>query len=392
MRQVVPAIAVVLAFPLVGSAVSASVEVPSGEMGFEVELDVSGEMPTPDCTPSMADLGVQLMNGGSADMTCTTKIVARDQPSTGKVSNPTLAASDPGFASGSLAQICDGDEVVETVMTISRNSSTMKKFQGTVQQVCTWKMSFPDQKKSTLSGTIEMNGSLGSGDGSVVNNAVQMSFKAKVYVVAGTGTFAGYAGAGEMTREETMDLGLARDTGGGSTPTTEPPGGSDAAMQQFCTANGISPCNQTTLGTFCQANPSVCSGQSGTSAQSASVSAARVSRQSVRAFGSESKMVLKLKKAAGSVRILSPAPPAGKPKSSATVTKSTRIEISATPGASCQVKTNRGKVVAVKKVKSAASTVLKPKSGSLKGATSIKAFCKIGKKTFTSNPVKIKSK
>ena len=103
-------------------------------------------------------------------------------------------------------------------------------------------------------------------------------------------------------------------------------------------------------------------------------------------------MTLSLKKGAGAVRILSPAPPAGQPKATATVTKSTTIELAATPGASCQVKTNKGKVVATKKVPSSGNVVLKPKSGSMKGASSIKAFCKVGKKSISSNSVKIKAK
>ncbi len=394
LHRVVPVIAVVLAFPVVGSPASASVSVPSGEMGFEVELEMPTQTPTPDCTPGITEIGMQIMTGGSADMTCKTTMVSSDQASTGKVSNPTLAAADPGFASGSLAQTCDGNQQVETAMTVSRTSSTMKSFKGQVWQACTWKMEFPDVQKSTLTGTIEMNGALGSDDGSVVDNKVQMSFTAKVFVVAGTGAFAGYTGSGEMTREETVDLGLARaGGGGGSTPSTTPPptGGTDAAMQQFCTANGISPCNQTTLGQFCTANPARCAQQS-VSSQRASVSASRVASQSVRAFASETTMTLKLRKSAGSVRILSPAPPAGQPNAAANVTNASRIELAATPGASCQVKTNRGRVVASKKVPSSGSVVLKPKSGSMKGASSIKAFCKVGKKSVSSNSVKIKAR
>lgn len=394
LRRAVPAIAVVLAFPVVGSPASASVTVPSGEMGFEVELDMPTQTPTPDCTPGITDIGMQIMAGGSADMTCKTTIVSSDQASTGKVSNPTLAAADPGFAAGSLAQTCDGNQQVETSMTVSRTSSTMKSFEGKVWQACTWKMEFPDAQKSTMTGTIEMNGTLGSDDGSVVDNAVQMSFTAKVFVVSGTGAFNGYTGGGEMTREEMVDLGLARaGGGGGSTPSTTPPptGGTDAAMQQFCTANGISPCNQTNLGQFCSANPARCAPRS-VSSQSAGVSAARVVARSVRAFASETTMTLSLKKGAGVVRILSPAPPAGQPTGTANVTKSTRIEIAATPGASCQVKTNRGKVVAARKVPSSGTVVLKPKSGSMKGASSIRAFCKVGTKSISSNLVKIKER
>ena len=395
LRRVTPAIAVVLAIPVLSTPASASVSIPTGEMGFEVELEMPTQTPTPDCTPGITDIGLQLMTGGSADMTCKTTITANDQASTGKVSNPSLVAADPGFASGTLAQTCDMNQQVETSMTVSRASTTMNKFSGKIWQACTWRMEFPDSQKSTMTGTIEVNGGLGSNDGSVVNNAVQVSITANVFVVGGTGAFAGYTGTGSMTRDETVDIGLARagagGGGGGSTPTPTPTGGTDAAMQQFCAQNNIAPCSQTALGQFCAANPSKCASP-GASSQSAGVSAARVVAQSVSASASETTMTLSLRKSAGAVRILSPAPPAGQPTAAANVTSVTRIEVAATPGASCEVKTNRGRVVATRKIPSTGTAVLRPKSGSMKGATSLRAFCKVGKKSISSNSVKIKAK
>lgn len=101
-------------------------------------------------------------------------------------------------------------------------------------------------------------------------------------------------------------------------------------------------------------------------------------------------MTMKLKKGVGAVRIIGPAAPTGQPKAAATVKASTKIEIVATPGAKCTVRTNKGRIVATKTVTSASLTVLKPKSGSYRGATSLRASCKIGSATIQSNVVKIK--
>lgn len=391
LRRVISAAAILVAIPVAGAPASASVSVPSGEMGFEVEIDIPTETPQPDCTPSLTDIGLQLMTGGSADVTCKIGINANDQRSTGTVSNAELAESDPGFESGTLAQTCDVKQNVETAMTVSRSSTTMKSFKGQVWQACTWRMAFPDAKKSTMSGTIEVNGSLGSDDGSVEDDAVEIAFTAKVFVVSGTGVFAGYTGTGEITRQDSIDLGMMQGGGDDGDDQPTPSGGTEAAMQQFCATNNISPCTSSGLAQFCQANPTKCAAP-GASAQRVSASAVKFAARSVRSMSTQSTMSLSLKKGAGAVRILSPAPPAGQPKAAASVTNSTRIEIVATPGATCQIKTNKGKVVVSKKVTSAASTVLKPKSGSMKGATSLRAFCAVGKKSISSNVVKVKVK
>lgn len=171
------------------------------------------------------------------------------------------------------------------------------------------------------------------------------------------------------------------------TSSTVPGSGSGqmpANVTQFCTTNGINPCTQSTVQQFCMSNPTACASLASQSVRSAGLLSA------VRAFSEGDSMTMKLKKGAGAVRIIGPAAPTGQPKAAAVVKASTKIELVATPGAKCTVRTNKGRVVATKTVTSAGLTVLKPKSGSYRGATSVRASCKIGSATVQSNVVKIK--
>jgi hypothetical protein len=388
LRLLVPAAALAALAGVSPASIARATVVPPASLNFGVELDQQSlrSGAEPNCTPSPLELGQAVATTGSADMSCTVTIKQSAAALSGTVSNAELAESDPGFDSGSLAMKCNMDQQVTTKMTITRTGAEMTSFSGKTSQACSWKMTFADAKSSTLAGTMEANGTLGSKDGSIDGDSVSIALALKVYMTQGTGAFAGYTGGGAFTRTESIDLDLP-SSGGSSTPTPQPEGD---ALQSFCSQNGISPCTTASLSQFCQANPSKCSAPPGASSQSAR--SGRVASSGVRSFAEASALTLSLKKSSGAVRIISPAPPTGQPKAAATVTKSTRIQIVATKGANCQVKTNKGKVVAVKRITSDGTTTLKPKSGSLKGATSIRAFCKVGKKSISSNAVKIKSK
>jgi len=302
---------------------------------------------------------------------CTDDSNATGQAQTGTVSNPTLAAStgDAGFTSGTITATCDSTQRLAFTLVITQTGSTMQRFGGTLFQACAFQMVFADAAKSTLSGTIEANGRLGNADGSVVNNAAEVSFTAKVFVTGGTGAFAGYVGSGSFAQTETIDLSTPQGGGGGTNP-----------QQAFCTANGIADCSQTGIAAWCQLSPA-----NGAICQT---SLPRSTRQA--AAGDT--MKLKLVKKAGTARVLSPAPPAGRPGAAARVKATTRVKLAATVGAVCTVRASTGAVVGTGTAKGRyGSITIKPKAGAYADATSIQAKCrtKAGKQVV-SNRVKIR--
>lgn len=391
---------------LVGSGTRVgAAEIPASPMDFRVQVTSGEMMDPPECDPSPAEIGAKLMMGGSVDMTCTMDRSLSNSESSGTVSNPTLAESDEGFNDGTITQTCDMDQQLEMVMSVGTENK-MKKFKGKMFQACAWTMEFTDEESSTLSGTMEMNGTMGSDDGSVTDGNVTFQMTMKVYMVDGSGVFEGYTGGGEFTRTETMDMGMNGGPGGqggsgaaGQDPTQSsvPPSGGatsgggsgqmPAGVQEFCTKNGISPCDQNTVQQYCQTNMSACSSLMKQSVRTFSAVSSRV-----RAFADDNAMTMKLKKGAGAVRILSPAAPTGQPNGVAVVGSSTKIELVATAGANCMVKTNRGKTIATKRVASSDLTILRPKAGAFTGVTSIRAVCKIGSASVTSNMVKVKAR
>jgi hypothetical protein len=250
---------------------------------------------------------------------------------------------------------------------------------GVVLQVCSFSLSFTDAKNSSLTGTIELNGTI-NGDPSTfaTNKTISLSFSAKVFITNGTGEFAGYVGSGTFDQSQTVDLNQQfanmstnRGSGGGTTDYT-----------QFCTANNINPCEPQKIAQFCVANPSItCPIQ--VTPQSSGVRTA-----TVRKAATSSKMSLKLKKGAGQVRIAAPTPAVGKTK--AAVKSTTKISLIATPKAVCTVTTNTGKVVGKATAnKRTGKATVKPAANAYKGATSVRATCTLNKKTFKSATLKI---
>ena len=156
------------------------------------------------------------------------------------------------------------------------------------------------------------------------------------------------------------------------------------SVKQFCASKGISPCDQSSVMKYCESNLTACAALSAQRVRSAGLASA------VRAFSEGDAMTMQLKKGAGAVRILGPSAPTGLPKAAATVKASTKVEIVATPGAKCTVRTNRNRIVATRTVTSSSLTVLTPRANSYRGASSIQAICKIGKATVKSNIVKVK--
>jgi hypothetical protein len=402
-----------------GGSVRAA-EIPASPMDFQVSIDGRGMGSQPDCDPSPEEIGSKMMGGGSIDMTCVIDETTSNAESGGTVSNPTLAESDEGFNDGVINQTCDMDQELQMVMKIGMGENKMTKFKGKMFQACAWTMEFADAESSTLSGTMEMNGVMGSDDGTVADGMVTMTMAMKVYMVDGTGIFEGYTGGGEFTRTESMDMmgggmggggGPGGDSGGapqeGQVPSgdmTGPPAdgstGPTGPVQMpkevldLCAKNNLNPCDQQNIAKFCQKNMSACSSIMQQMKQSVSsfgrVAAFRSVNSAVRKFAEENAMTMQLKKGAGAVRILAPAAPTGQPKAPAVVKATSKIEIVATEGANCAIKTNRGKTIAAKVISSSDLTELKPKAGGFVGATSIKAVCKIGSATVSSNVVKVK--
>lgn len=357
---------------------------------------------TPDCDPDFLTIGATLM-GGAASVTanCEFDTSGTQQAATGTASNPALASStgDAGFNKGTLSLLCDFEQEVDISLDITRTGSTVKTFSGLVFQACTFTMSFTDAKSSTLTGTVEVNGKLGSEDGTVTGGVISISIDAKVFVTGGTGQFDGYVGGGTFSQAQDVTIPSAPSGGSGaptgSAPTGSPsstvPSGVNSQLQAFCDANGISDCTPAGLTTWCSGaatNPS--------RAQPCSLLQSMVQSRSVRAmsarvqkFAAESSMKLELVKKPGAVRILSPAPEAGAATAPAKVKATTKVRIAATKGAVCTVKTNTGKVVG--KATSRGNAVnIKPSANAYKGAKTIQASCQTKAGKFTSNKVKIK--
>lgn len=367
-------LALALAAVPLGAATANAQTAPPNPGDFVVTLQPPGAPSTapPDCTPSLTTLGPTTVFPVTAECTDTTS--ATGQTQSGTASNPTLAAStgDAGFTNGTVTALCDSTQNIRMTLLITTTGSTMQRFGGTFFQACSFKMAFADAQASTLIGTIEANGRLGSADGTVVNNTAQVQLDAKVYVTGGTGAFAGYVGGGTFAQTETINLGTPQ--GGGA-----PSGGGTNPLAAFCTANGIADCTQAGVTTWCTnpANAAACA------------SLPRSTRQT--ATGNDT-MKLRLVKKAGTARILSPAPPAGTPNVAAKVKASTRVKLTATTGARCTVKSNVGKIVGSGTAKGTYGTVtIRPKAGAYAGARSIQATCttKAGKKVI-SNRVRIR--
>ena len=313
---------------------------------FLVDIN-PGEIGTnlaPKCTPDEATIGGLLIQGKTAEVTCTVSGSDASSTVTGTASNPTLAtaAGDAGFTSGLIDANCSSAQSVSVSLTLSLAglsptptvNQTINTFSGKFSQGCTFAMSFQDAASSKLFGTIEVNARLGNEDGSVVGNVVNVTIAGKVFITSGTGVFSGYAGSGTFSQSQEIDLDISKRA-----------------------------------------------------------SASSVSAQSVRATADSdpSTMSLTLTKSKGQARIVSPAPPAGSPKGTAKVKASTKIKVTAPAGSTCTVKTSSGKVVGTGKVSGKYSSVtIKPRSGAYRNAKKIVATCTTkAKKTLKSNSVKV---
>ena len=371
------------------SSVSA-VTIPSNPGDFIVAMQPGGPTPgqMPDCDPELTSIGALFMSGQtSVSATCSMKSSAASSTITGSASNPTLATStgDAGFLKGTITAQCNSSQLVNLKMTITPSGSTMNSFAGTVFQACTFTMAFADASASQLLGTIELNGKLGSEDGTVVNNTIKISIDAKVFITGGSGAFTGYAGDGTFSQSQEINID-PNNQGGGST--VEQP----QAVKDFCAAKGISNCTQQGIGAWCLANQGPQAADC--TAIRSQVKSAAVSKSSVRAWAASDNntMALTLKKSVGVARILAPAPPAGSPTAAAKVKATTTVKVVAPVGSTCTVRSNIGKKVGVGKVSGKYATVtIKPASGAYVGASSIVGTCKTkAGKTVTSNKVKVK--
>lgn len=389
LRSIFVSTFVAAAFVTPVSAVQA-VSIPPNPGDFIVAMQPGGPTPgqMPDCDPELTSIGALFMAGQtSVSATCTMKSTTTSSTITGTASNPTLAAStgDAGFSQGTITARCNSSQLVNLQMTITMSGSTMNSFAGTVFQACTFSMVFADASKSQLLGTIELNGKLGSEDGTVVKNTIKISIDAKVFVTGGTGAFSGYSGGG--TFNQSQEINIDPNNQGGGTTVEQP-----QAVKDFCAAKGISNCTQQGIGAWCLAN------QGPQAADCISimpqVKSASVSKSSVRASAASDNntMALTLKKSSGVARIIAPAPPVGSPTAAAKVKATTAVKVVAPSGSTCTVKSNIGKKVGVGKVSGKYGAVtIKPVGGAYVGASTIVATCKTkAGKTITSNKVKVK--
>jgi hypothetical protein len=358
---------------------------------FSVDMPMPGESGAggkqPDCTPAIETIA---LTGGTTKCTMTNVITANTAE--GTVANATLAAEyGDAFNRGTITRTCDMTQRATMDMTfaagamMSGGRPTMK-MSGEMTISCAWKMTFSDDKSSSLSGTMEVSAKISDkniGDQGVSTADIEMTLK--VFVTEGTGLFEGYTGSGTMDATQGIDF-LGGGAGGGGNPGTPPPtstptpptGGGGQIPDAQCQAAGL-PAGCTPQ-QYCQANPSACQG----------FSPRLAALPSTRQAEGDS-MTLTLVKSAGSVRIISPLPTAG--TKAAKVSNKTRVKIVATKGAVCTVKSNTGKTVGKATSKDSARVItLKAKKGSLAKAKSIQATCTLGGKKFSSAKVKVKVK
>jgi hypothetical protein len=383
---------------IIGQSASAAVPSPTIPGDFVIDIIPPGAPdptapPTPDCDPSFESIGASLLGGAtSAVTTCKVDSSGSQKTATGTAANPGLATStgDAGFNKGTLTLLCDFEQEVDLQMEVTRSgtsvSTNLKTFTGVVLQACSFTMSFTDAKASTLSGTVEVNGKLGSTDGTVTGKVIAMSINAKVFVTGGTGQFDGYVGGGTFTQAQDITIPDAPNRGGSTTPTS--PTGANPELQAFCSSNSITDCTPTGISKWCQENPSMIQSclalQSRVTGKSVRTMSSRVS-----AFAAESSMKLELVKKPGAVRIITPAPEAGSATAPAKVKSNTKVRIAATKGAVCTVKANTGKVVGKATSKGNAVSI-RPAANAYKDAKTIQATCQTKAGKFTSNKVKIK--
>lgn len=387
-RIVLVPVVAVLGLVITPSPSASAVDIPAEALDFTISINppTAAEM-APDCgDPTSLFQNAVLGGQNSVSLTCTIKNSA--QSLTGTAANTRLATSDVGFNSGSITATCNAQQQFTSGMSITGSFSNisigMTSLAGTVLQVCSFTLSFQDAAKSTLAGTIELNGSV-TGDPSTfaTNKSISLSFSAKVFITTGTGAFTGYVGSGTFAQSQTIDLNEQFknvSSGGGSS------GGSGGTTDysQFCTTYNITPCVMTQITQFCVQNLSItCPIQ--VTPQSASVRTA-----SVRKTATASKMTLNLKKGAGQVRITAPTPAVGKTK--AAVKSTTKISLVGTPKAKCVVATNTGKTVGSATVNKAGKATVRPAANAYKGATSVRATCTLNKKSFKSGTLKISAK
>ncbi len=385
-RIVLVPVVAVLGLVITPSPSASAVDIPAEALDFTISINppTAAEM-APDCgDPTSLFQNAVLGGQNSVSLTCTIKNSA--QSLTGTAANTRLATSDVGFNSGSITATCNAQQQFTSGMSITGSfpniSIGMTSLAGTVLQVCSFTLSFQDAAKSTLAGTIELNGSV-TGDPSTfaTNKSISLSFSAKVFITTGTGAFTGYVGSGTFAQSQTIDLNEQFknvSSGGGAGSSTPAPPTDAAAQQQFCSKYSIVPCTLDAIASYCQTSPQNC------------LAPASVRTASVRKTATASKMTLNLKKGAGQVRITAPTPAVGKTK--AAVKSTTKISLVGTPKAKCVVATNTGKTVGSATVNKAGKATVRPAANAYKGATSVRATCTLNKKSFKSGTLKISAK
>ena len=386
---IVAASALGVAVP-VASAGAATAPPNPGDFIVAMQPGGPAEGAMPDCDPELTTIGSLFMAGQtSVSVTCEMDSASTAATTvTGTVSNPTLAAStgDAGFTNGTITAQCTSKQTVDLKLTITVANSTMDSFSGTVFQACTFVMQFADASASRLLGTIELNGRLGSEDGTVVDNVVKITIDAKVFVTSGNGAFAGYSGAGTFSQNQEINVDPNNQGGRSDSTITQP-----QAVSDFCSAKGISPCTAQTIGNWCLANQGPAAADCTTIMSQVKTSSVRVASVRKSAASDNNKMTLTLKKSPGRARILAPAPIAGSPTAAAKVKATTRVKVTAPAGANCTVKANTGRAVGTGKTAGKYGVVsIAPRAGAYTGASTIVATCRTkAGKILTSNKVKI---
>ncbi|MGI9117850.1 MAG: hypothetical protein ACR2JV_09505, partial [Gaiellales bacterium] len=164
---------------------------PANRGDFQIAINLGGG-PAPDaqpsCTPDLTTIGVALLAGQTPEATtCTESSSATQKPTTGTASNPTLAATDPGFNTGTINALCDSSQTVSMGLAVSTSGPKLNKLTGSAFYACDFTMAFQDAQASSLVGTIEVNATIGNADGTTDGSTINVALNGTVYVTSGTG-------------------------------------------------------------------------------------------------------------------------------------------------------------------------------------------------------------
>jgi hypothetical protein len=320
---------------LPSSPVSA-VDVPTEALDFAISITAPPAKPgnssvSPSCNPvTQRGKGKAKVGVTATSPVCNITRVTPSQVWTGTAVSEKLVALDPGFGEGTLTARCNSQRKLSANLKISQPVTNPEP---TVVSACRFTLAFQDTEASTLSGMIDVDMTAANINGDATNSTKRVTFSAQAKITTGSGAFTGYVGIGIFAPLQTLDI----DAGSGG--------------------HGVR--------------------------------AARMRAVVVRTIMTSNQLSLTLEKKPDEVSIIAPVTTDGKLKSRALVQGNTKIQIAATPNATCTVTTNTGKVVGTGVVGITGFVTIQPRSNAYKGARSVRVACSLGESKFTSNFLKI---